>query len=463
MGSWFESYIEKRRFLYRSKMYRLWIGVGVWSLISFLMPQTALATEPKAVSPKAAAPKEVHVFAEVSASALRENPQIAAYKAALAAAKQQYGVARSSLLPTVSVGLSKGHARYDWQVGKHESDPASMDISASQTLFSKSALETMKRVSPYVAAAEEDLSHIEQSVLYDALAASVGLLQAEEVARLAHNNHQVTQRHLEATQARFQVGEITRTDVSQAEARLASAEADRISAENDIAVNRARFQEVVGMKPPDNLAIPEGRSDWLEHPLKVLVQKLQDRPDVKAAKARLQVENIDIDIQKAGHYPTVALSASGSRSWNQKIAGRQDPVNYYSVGVEVAVPVYSGGSVVSYTAQARSERDQQQATVDQLLLQAVREVEQALLNYRSALAAVRSLETVVDASTEALSGVEQEFQVGTRTALDVLDAQNELFTAQTNLAKSRYNTVLAHYQLLKAVGVLKMEELAKLF
>ncbi|MBF0369891.1 MAG: TolC family outer membrane protein [Magnetococcales bacterium] len=407
----------------------------------------------------ATTPQELTPFAAAAEAALTKNPKAQEAQANLSAARERIVQSKAALYPNLNFSASKTHNSSDYEEGRSTSDPATIGLSLGQSLYDGGLWVAMKQVQPYVDAFESDLAAVHQGILLELAQVSVDLLQAREVARLAENNHGVTKRHLAATQARFRVGEITRTDVSQAKARLALAVADQISAKNDIAVSIARFEEVVGAPPQDGLLLPPVPESVLGQPLSELLTKVHQRPDIVAIQKRLQVAELEIDMEKAGHHPVVSFSTSASRSWNQRVSGRSDPVDTFAIGVGVELPIYSGGMTESFISQARSERDAAQAQKDRLLRQAAREVEEAFLDYRTAEASMAAFAAVVEAARDAALGMEQEFQVGARTALDLLDAQNELFSAETDLAKSRYAYLFSQYRLLQSIGRLDAGEL----
>lgn len=396
---------------------------------------------------------------------LEENPLILAAEAELRSVRQAFPLARANLLPQVALDVASTHTVYDIPGpggGQEHTDPASAVLSVSQSLYNRESLTTRQMAAPQVAAAEQNLAHQQQGVLLNALEVMVTLLQTRQVAELARNNLLLTRKHLEATQARFEVGVITRTDLSQAQARVAAAEAERIQAENQVSLTEARYQEVVGEWPPAALRLPVlppavaalvGDDD----PARMQAM-LESRPDLLAAMYQLQVSNLNVNLKQAGHHPTLAVSSTAGRSWNSTV-GYQDPVDSVAVGFSLDIPIYTGGRVQAQTRQARHQRDQTQAHLDQLKRQARRELEQALRDHRSAQASVHAFSSAVDAAMAALNGMEEEFRVGTRTALDLLDAQYELFANQTELTKSRFTVQLGRFRILQSLGLLNLANL----
>ncbi|MBF0263113.1 MAG: TolC family protein, partial [Magnetococcales bacterium] len=158
-------------------------------------------------------------------AALRKNPRATAAAAQLKAALERLPQSQAALLPTIDLNASKGHSRVEWQNSASSTDPDVVGLSLTQVLFNQKALVAMRQTKPYIASFERDAQAAVQGVFLESASVIVEVLQATEVVRLAKSNRDVLKQHLEATRSRFRVGEITRTDVSWAESRLASAEA----------------------------------------------------------------------------------------------------------------------------------------------------------------------------------------------------------------------------------------------
>ncbi len=389
-------------------------------------------------------------------SAMQHNPRVLAAVAQLKAAQEKEPQSRALLLPAIDLTASKSHNRTEWSGGQATTDPYALGVTLTQSLFSQKALVGLRTVRPYIAAAEHDLQAVIQNVFLETAGVIVDLLQSTEVVRLAKNNRELLQHHLSATQSRFDVGEITRTDVSQAQSRLASSEAIVVRSENVLAVGRSRFMELTGQRVPDGLQLPKFRSGIMTADLAKLQARIDARPELVAAKLRLQLALEEVEMARAGHYPTVALTAKAARSWGEEVTSANE-LSRYGVDLGLTLPLYSGGMVVSQTAETLARKEAQEAEVDRLRRLMTREVEAALLDLESAKAVDAALQTALKAANDALDGVEREYHVGTRNALDLLDAQNEAFSAQTELAKSHFGIVLSQFRLLYSMGQLTLD------
>ncbi|MBF0294206.1 MAG: TolC family outer membrane protein [Magnetococcales bacterium] len=398
-------------------------------------------------------------FVEPVEAAMHGNPRTQAAEARLRAAKEKHNQSRALLRPSIDASLSRTHTDLTWPEHHTSTDPLMLGVTLKQSLYSQKAWIALRQSRPYIAAGEAELRAAMQGVFLDTVVAITELLQAREVAQLAGNNRELIARHLEETRARFKVGQLTITDVSRAEARLSAAEANLVRSGSALAVARARFQEMTGLEEPENLALPEVRSGLLELPLERMLERGSARPDLEAARLRLRVAEEEVAMKRAGHLPTVALTLKAARGWGEEIAGTTDPVGHYEVGVGVSVPVYAGGMTVAETDEALALRDAQQAEVELLRRRMTREVESAVRDLQGLEAADRSLRGSLSAAELAMRGVEEEFRVGTRTALELLDARNEEFTARTELTRNRFALSLARFRLLAAMGELTLEAL----
>ncbi|MBF0124709.1 MAG: TolC family outer membrane protein [Magnetococcales bacterium] len=393
--------------------------------------------------------------------ALRDNPRITEAEANLRATRERDQQTLAPLLPQLSLQSTAGYDRINSPEGSADSRPYSATVNLSQSLFNWQSIKARGQVEFYIAAATKDLEATRQGVVQLVAESALAFAQAREVERLAANNLAVTQRHLEATLARFHAGELPKTDVSQARARVESARAEHIQYGNEVLVAIARFREAVGENPPRDLTAPQLDGGWFTKPLEQFLSATEQRPEVESAWQRVNIADTNITLARAGHLPVVSLTGTASRSWNDlyRTATRTDPIDQQTVKVGMTLPIYEGGKTVSLTDQARYQRDSQQAAYDQTRLQAARDAEQNFLLYHTTRTSIEAYAANVTAARDALAGIEQEFRVGSRTAIDLLDAQHELFTAETNLARSRFNFIQSQYRLLRSIGQLTLDNL----
>jgi len=277
------------------------------------------------------------------------------------------------------------------------------------------------------------------------------------VLNLNTNNEQVLKRQLEATRDRFQVGEITRTDVHQAEARLAKAVADRIQSEGDLEISKANYENVVGEAPPPQLqpaALPVGLPDTRDGTLKSAATK---NPAVIAAEFDRRAAIDSADGTYGELLPEVSLDATMSRAYQG--AGESGRNSTESLTLNLKVPIYQQGTVYSQLREARQTVAQQTLTIDQERRDAIEAAAQAWESLLTARARVKAFHTQIEANVVALEGVQREAAVGSRTVLDVLDAEQELLDSRVSHVRAQRDELVASYQVLSAIGKMTARDL----
>jgi outer membrane protein len=296
----------------------------------------------------------------------------------------------------------------------------------------------------------------EGTVFFAVVQAYLDVIRDTAVRELNINNEQVLRRQLEATQDRFRVGEITRTDVAQAESRLASATAARTQAEGNLAVSRANYERAVGHLPgtlsPPNLrpVLPRTR----EEAIAIASTK---NPSVVAAIYTEDAARDAVNATQAQLMPSLNIVGDLTRLHEQQF--RQTDTTAGSVIARVTVPLYEAGSIYSQTRQAVEAVAQRKGQTDDARRAAVQGATQAFETVQSDRAAIQSLQSTIRAAEIALEGVQQEAQVGSRTVLDVLNAEQELFTDRVNLVTAQHDLAVAEFNLANFVGRLTAVDL----
>ncbi len=392
---------------------------------------------------------------EALAAAYANNPTLKAQQASLRAADELVAQALSNWRPTVSGSATYGHevdtlnSRSGTQRTQYRT-PRSIGATVTQNLYrgGRTVAETA-RAEAQVMGARADLVVQEQNVLLDAVTAYLNVLRDAAVLRLNVSNEEVLRRQLEATQDRFRVGEITRTDVSQAEARLAGATADRIRAEGDLEVSRANFLNIVGVAPHDlvapvvNTALPGDREEAIR-------LAMEANPSVLSAGYDEQAAREDIDLVRGELLPTVTLSGTASRSLDS--VSETSSNNNFEALVTLSVPLYQSGSVYSRLREARQTAGQQRMLLEQARRSAIEAASQAWDELVSTRARIQSIGAQITAAEVALDGVKREATVGSRTVLDVLDAEQELLDAKVDLVRAQRDEMVAVFNLKSAIG-----------
>ena len=402
---------------------------------------------------------------EALAAAYRGNPQLLSEQARLRATDEGVPRALSNWRPTVTVSGTGGKGtdtiRQDTSAGDIKTDvnrtPYSAQLSVTQPVYRGGRTEAeINRSENLVQRGRAQLQSAEQLVLLDAATAYTNLLRDQAVLELNINNEQVLRRQLEAAQDRFNVGEITRTDVAQAESRLARAQADRIQAEGNLTSSRATYLRVIGQQPgrlvqprlPPNLPPNET----------VAVKAAADNPNVISARFAERAAVDDVELIFGEKLPTVQLQGNVGRSHETQTRGLERDVA--EALVVVSVPIYQAGQTDARVREAKQTASQRHIEVEDAARRAREDATRGYEGLNTARAAIVAFESQVRAAQIALEGVEQEARVGSRTVLDVLDAEQELFNAKVNLVRAQRDEIVAAYQLTSAVGNLTARNLS---
>lgn len=409
-------------------------------------------------------------LAEAMAAAYNTNPTLLAARAQLRSVDENVPQALAGWRPTVvmtgAAGYSDVQARTRTNTIRGEPFSLYTDInrqtvnanaSVTQPIYRGGrTVASTRRAENQVFAQRARLLVTEQQVLIDVVTAYVGVIRDQELSRLNQNNVQVLSRQLQATNERFRVGEITRTDVAQAESRLAGARAQSEQADGTLQVTRATFQRVTGLVPqrlvaPGVLVIPARSAD-------AAVQiASENNPAVIAALFDEGAARDNIDIQFGALLPTANVVTQAFRIDNNLSRGTRQTGG--QITANLSVPLYQGGAEHSAVRQARQQAQQARQVVEDARRLAAQNARQAWEQLRTARAQVESVRAQIRAQEIALDGVQREAVVGSRTTLDVLNAEQELLNARTSLVQAAANQVIASYSLAQTIGRLTARDL----
>lgn len=390
-------------------------------------------------------------------AAYQNNPSLAAQRAALRALDENVPQALAGWRPSVSFNASAGKNREHQNILPNQTlTPTSYGISVTQPIYSPQTGPKVHSAELVVTAGREQLVSAEQQVLLQAVTAYMDVVRDEALVALNKNNRLVLQKQLEATEDQFRVGEVTRTDVSQAKSRLAGAEAGVIQAEGNLASSRATYQRVMGTAPgtlnatPKMPPLPGDEAD-------ALAIAEENNPDLKAARDLEQASVYDVDASLAGLYPSVALIGDLSRNHDQSLLGLT--TSSASILAQVVVPLYQGGAVYSQIRQHKETESQRKLLIHDTDRQVRQAVTQAWAALDAARAAITSDKQQVSYTAVALDGVRQEQRVGSRTVLDVLNAEQEALSAKAALVGAQHDEYVAAYTVKSTVGGLTAQAL----
>lgn len=403
-------------------------------------------------------PAAAESLEEALAAAYSNNPTLQAARAELRATDELVPQALAGWRPTAAINGQLGEEWEDSNLtGSETRTPRSAELQVNQPLYrggrtvaSTSAAENT------VLAQRERLLGIEQDVLLQGVTAYMDVVREEAVLRLNINNEQVLMRQLEAARDRFEVGEITRTDVAQAESRLAGATAQRIAAEGLLAAARAIYRQVIG-DTPGTLVQPSPAKD-LPASEEETIAGSASVPNVRAAEYAERAARDGVDVVFGELLPTV--SVTGALLTGEDISRKDVNSDSAAVIAQVTIPLYQAGGVTSRVREAKQRVSQRRQDIETQRRAAAQTATISWQALETARAQIESFEAQVRASEIALEGVQQEAAVGSRTVLDILDAEQELLNGRVSLVQARRDHVVASYRVVSAVGRLTALELA---
>ncbi len=432
------------------------IILGTLSL--FLIAPHALAKEkpetPRPVEELIAEQTQVFSLKEALALAYSGNPRILAARAELFGAHEALPQAMAGWKPRVDAAGDVTAVAQDSDPGdEQDTVEKGVSVTLTQPLYSGgSTFAATDSAKDAIKAQRAVLSAIEQDVLLDAVTAYMDVVRDESLLLLVQNNRDLIAQQLEATRARFEVGELTRTDVSQAEARLAEAESRIISARADLRSSYAFYEQVIGITPRDvrapaiELELPETLDQ-----AKSLTE--EQNPEIIAAEYIYNAALDNVEDIFGELLPQIGLEAGWSRTDDPR-PGTLDRSSAGTIGLKVTVPLYESGATRSRIRQAKYAAMENRYNIREQKRRARENVIRAWENLAAARAEIESRKAQVRAAEVARKGVQEETEVGARTVLDALDADQELLDARTALVIARANEIVSAHALARAIGVL---------
>lgn len=388
-------------------------------------------------------------LADALVGAYKDSGLLGQNQATLRAADEDVAGAVAALRPVISYLAS---ASYDFSLSEGTDELSSnLSISLEQLLFDFGATRlSIEAAKETVLATREALIGVEIDVLLAAVDAFLDVRNQSAQVNLRQNNVRLIERELRAARDRFEVGEVTRTDVAQAESRLAAARAGLISTQGELSNAREAYLRSVG-RYPGTLSPPPSAPATANSLEDARAVARRTHPDIRSAMRQVTVAELNIARAEAAMKPS--LSATGSVGVNE------DFDNASSLGLRLRGPIYQGGALSAAMRQAQARRDASRASLHNI----TRLIDQSVGNSWSLLQVARanitSSDEQVRAATVAFEGVQEEATLGARTTLDVLNAEQELLNARAALLTAQTNQTFATYSLLASMGLLTVEHL----
>jgi outer membrane protein len=405
--------------------------------------------------------------------AYQNNPQLNAQRAATRVTDENVPIALSGYRPRITATgslteqyldvLSKSTSVTGAPVYTRTTGNAAVTafgVTTTQTLYN--GFQTPNRTrqaEAQVFAARETLRTTEQTVLLQAVTAYMNLLRDGAILELQRSNVTVLETQLRQTRDRFNVGEVTRTDVAQSESRLAAGRSSLLTAESNYVTSRANYIQVVGVVPGKLAAGTP--VDRLSPPtLQLAIARARkEHPSILAAMYNVDAALLAVKVAEGALYPTLSLQTGVTKTYGSTSSLAVLETLSASVAGQLSVPIYQGGSEYALVRQAKETLAQRRLDLDTARMQVDSTVTQAWGQLEAAKAQITATEAQVAAAEIALNGVREEARVGQRTTLDVLNAQQELVNARVALVTAQRDRVVASYTVLAAVGSLSPQVL----
>ncbi len=421
---------------------------------------------------------------EVYQQALQSDPLVHEAEARRLAALEAEPQARSFLLPQVGLDANWTRSENDGTepavddfgrpIGESsvliESTQRAWQLGLRQTLFRWDQIVQLRQADKVVARAEVDREAAQQDLIVRVVETYFNVLAAEDRLLAIHANRNAIERQLEQAKQRFEVGLIAITDVQESQAAYDQAGASEIAAKRELATARGFLREITGEyideleAPTEELPLispdPESENQWVNFALDQNLALISTRIDEELARD-------EISYRRTGHYPTVDLVA-GTGNTNSESDRTIDEQSFPtfesdfdgdSIGIQFSVPLFSGGYVSSRVREAVYLHRASREVLQRVTRETERQARDAYLGVLSEISRVEALAQAVESSRTALEATQAGFEVGTRTIVDVLDFQFQLFQAITNYRQARYDYLLNYMRLKQAAGTLQVQDL----
>lgn len=395
---------------------------------------------------------------EALTAAYVNNPTLAAARANQRATDETVAIQKAAGRPTVNV--TSQYLEFVKQSATSFISPDRVltgQVNLAVPIYSGGAVRNgIRGADARTSAGRADLRGTESSIFSQTVAAYMDVLRNQAVVGLQANQVDVLRVNLRATGDRFEIGDLTRTDVAQSQSRLAVAESDLRTAEANLVAARETYAQLTGMAaddlqpPPPLPGFPAGVEEAED-------AALAHNPDIAAARERARAAGYDVAVAGAGRLPRLSVITSGG--YNNYLGSLSSPGRVFpqatttaQVGLQLNLPLFQGGLPAAQRRQAQARRA---ATLEQAIAAeraVIAQVRSAWSSWQAATAVIASTQSAVDSATLSLEGVRAENSIGNRTILEVLNAEQELLNARVQLVTARRNAYVAGFSLLAAMG-----------
>lgn len=410
---------------------------------------------------------------DIYRAALASDPVYSAARASWAAAQEKLPQGRAGLLPQASLSASTQHNDRDLNFrdstqpgSRSQFNSNSASVSITQPIYRQQNFAAYEQGKTQVVLADVQLASAGQDLILRVAQAYFDVLLARDSVAFAESQKTAIGQQLEQAKRNFEVGNATITDTHEAQARYDLVTAQEIAARNDLEVRNRALEQLIGraapglallgkrftLQPPD----PTSMESWVEQARSLSLQ-------VRIALENLNFSTLDVRRNRGAHHPTLdayaTVTESSSGSGTQGGAGTETSSKV--VGLQLAIPLYQGGAITSRVREAVANEDKARQDLENARRSAELAARQGYLGVTSGIAQVRALEAALVSNQSSLDSTRLGQEVGVRTQVDVLNAQQQLFSARRDLAQARYNYILSLLRLKAAAGQLSEADLER--
>jgi len=407
---------------------------------------------------------------DVYREALARDPVFASARASYEAARETLPQARAGILPTVNLAASANRNHRDTEgVPKMDYTTNGYTLSLSQPLFRMQNFVALDQASLQVRQSEAVFYDAQQNLIVRSAQAYFDVLLAQDNVMLSAAQKVAIGEQLAQAKRNFEVGTATIVDTYEAQAKYDLAVAKEIADQNDLEIKKRALQQLIGKMPDalaplkDKLALPLPQPGDMEQ---WVGASDKDSPVIAQFKAAYDIAAKEVDRSKAGHYPTLDLVGSYGDNNNPTVtlSGAIGPslnTKATQVGLQLSIPLYQGGGTQSKIRQALSSKDKAEQDLENTRRTVAQSVRQSYLGVTNGAAQVKAFEAALVSNQSSLDSTVLGREVGVRTGVDVLNAQQQLFQARRDLQSARYSAVMSQLKLKSATGRLQEEDLAE--
>ncbi|OGT91401.1 MAG: type I secretion protein TolC [Gammaproteobacteria bacterium RIFOXYA12_FULL_61_12] len=393
--------------------------------------------------------------------ALENDPQLHAAKSTRDSTAEAKPQAIAKMLPKVSGSGTATRTERDTPTANYEYDSTELTATLTQPLLHFEYWMSLSKARYTTAKADADYSAAELNLILRVAQAYFNILSSQDSLKFAESERKAISRQLDQAKQRFDVGLIAVTDVHEAQAAFDQSRANEITAQNDVESAWEALREIVADLPGDQLnglreSLPLSKPDpadidqWTD-------AAMQQNYSIIAAMNNTQAARKNIAVKASGHLPTLDAVGTHSRTTTEYSASTDADVS--TIGLQLQVPIFAGGEVMSQTRQARYDYQTASEQLEQARRSVRRKVSDAYRGVVSSISKVKAYKAATVSAQSALDATQAGFEVGTRTIVDVLDAQRNLYRARRDYARARYDYIVNGLSLKEAAGILKPDDL----